>query len=178
MESVDEKGSGLNGRELMATYRYCDKCNKKFQVQHRGQRYCSNKCQNGIPYHRRKYKCKICGKFYRPTTRRTSYHCSNECASEHYKRYSRFAILERDNFTCFYCGRSSFEDSAELHLDHLVPFSKGGKGIAGNLVTACRKCNLEKYTTRLTNEDQYLEVIRKRNAARNISNDLRIEDMK
>ena len=55
----------------------------------------------------------------------------------------RFEILKRDNFTCQYCGKSQ-KDGATLHVDHIKPFSKGGRTIPENLVTACFECNIGK----------------------------------
>jgi HNH endonuclease len=55
----------------------------------------------------------------------------------------RFRVLQRDNFRCVYCGRSSRE-GVTLHLDHLVPVAAGGPTDEGNLVTACQDCNLGK----------------------------------
>ena len=51
----------------------------------------------------------------------------------------RMMILERDNFTCQYCGRSAPE--VVLEVDHIVPASKGGTNDKRNLITACRECN-------------------------------------
>jgi hypothetical protein len=55
----------------------------------------------------------------------------------------RFNILERDNFTCQYCGATP-QDGAKLFIDHIVPFSKGGKTHIGNLITSCFACNIGK----------------------------------
>lgn len=55
----------------------------------------------------------------------------------------RFGILERDGFTCKYCGRTP-ENGAKLVIDHIVPFSKGGKTTLENLVTSCFECNMGK----------------------------------
>ena len=55
----------------------------------------------------------------------------------------RFRVLSRDHFRCQYCGRSQAE-GAVLHLDHVVPFSKGGPTTEDNLITACMDCNLGK----------------------------------
>lgn len=52
----------------------------------------------------------------------------------------RFLILERDNFTCRYCGRS-VSQGVVLHVDHVQPKSQGGSDSADNLVTACYECN-------------------------------------
>jgi CRISPR/Cas system Type II protein with McrA/HNH and RuvC-like nuclease domain len=54
---------------------------------------------------------------------------------------TRENIYKRDNYECVYCGQS---DKRTLTLDHVIPKSKGGKDVWENLVTACKKCNLEK----------------------------------
>lgn len=51
----------------------------------------------------------------------------------------RFTILERDEFTCRYCGRKAPE--TELEVDHVHPRSKGGSDDVSNLATTCRNCN-------------------------------------
>ena len=62
----------------------------------------------------------------------------------------RFVVFERDNFTCQYCGITRAE-GARLMVDHIVPFSKGGKTIIDNLTTACFFCNLGKRDVILEN---------------------------
>jgi hypothetical protein len=54
----------------------------------------------------------------------------------------RFEVFKRDSFTCQYCGRKAPE--VTLHVDHVVPVSKGGQNDISNLVTACQDCNLGK----------------------------------
>lgn len=57
----------------------------------------------------------------------------------------RFKVLVRDNFKCCACGASPAKDpSVELHVDHIVPYSKGGETVIENLQTLCSKCNLGK----------------------------------
>lgn len=51
----------------------------------------------------------------------------------------RFEIFKRDNHRCRYCGAGVID--SVLHVDHVVPFSKGGSDDPSNLVTACRDCN-------------------------------------
>lgn len=54
----------------------------------------------------------------------------------------RLKVLQRDNFKCVYCGASPATDSnIQLHIDHIIPFSKGGKTEFGNLQTLCQNCN-------------------------------------
>lgn len=55
----------------------------------------------------------------------------------------RYEILERDNYRCVICGRSA-EDGVVLHVDHIIPVSKGGKTVAENLRTLCADCNIGK----------------------------------
>ncbi len=54
----------------------------------------------------------------------------------------RFAILEKYSHTCQYCGRKPPE--VTLHIDHIIPVSKGGQTIMENLLVSCRDCNLGK----------------------------------
>ena len=55
----------------------------------------------------------------------------------------RYDILKRDKFCCVICGRSE-KDGVKLHVDHIIPVSKGGKTVAENLRTLCDDCNLGK----------------------------------
>lgn len=54
----------------------------------------------------------------------------------------RFRVFERDGFICQYCGKKPPE--VILHLDHIVPKSKGGSEDEENMITACADCNLGK----------------------------------
>ena len=57
----------------------------------------------------------------------------------------RFEVLVRDQFTCRFCGASPAKDpSVTLHIDHIIPWSKGGETTLDNLQTLCSKCNLGK----------------------------------
>lgn len=60
----------------------------------------------------------------------------------------RFEVLKRDNFKCCTCGSSPAKDpSVELHIDHILPWSKGGETIKINLQTLCSICNIGKGNT-------------------------------
>jgi hypothetical protein len=51
--------------------------------------------------------------------------------------------LRRDRFRCSLCGASPASRlGCELHIDHVVPVSRGGKTVATNLRTLCLDCNL------------------------------------
>ena len=55
----------------------------------------------------------------------------------------RNKIKERDNYTCQICGKY-MPDEVGLHIDHIIPISKGGKTVEQNLQVLCDKCNLRK----------------------------------
>jgi 5-methylcytosine-specific restriction endonuclease McrA len=50
-------------------------------------------------------------------------------------RVSRSGVLQRDGWTCAYCG--GYGNT----LDHVIPESRGGRKTWDNLVTACGSCN-------------------------------------
>jgi HNH endonuclease/Homing endonuclease associated repeat len=57
----------------------------------------------------------------------------------------RWHVLQRDRFTCCACGASpALAPGIELHVDHIVPWSKGGETVLENLQTLCSLCNLGK----------------------------------
>ena len=57
----------------------------------------------------------------------------------------RFFVLKRDNFKCCACGASPAKDpSVDLHIDHIVAWTKGGETVLENLQTLCKDCNLGK----------------------------------
>jgi len=86
---------------------------------------------------------------------------------ENIRASSRWTILNRDGFRCYYCGRSS-KDGANLHIDHVIPLARGGMNDIGNLITACEQCNLGKSTDRCLNEAEVLTDIMNRNEASGI----------
>ena len=54
----------------------------------------------------------------------------------------RRMVIERDGLRCVYCGVDLLKN--EVHLDHVVPESRGGPTSLNNLQVTCGKCNLEK----------------------------------
>lgn len=51
----------------------------------------------------------------------------------------RWAVWERDNFTCKLCGSRK-----NLEIDHIHPESKGGETTIENCQTLCKRCNRSK----------------------------------
>jgi 5-methylcytosine-specific restriction endonuclease McrA len=57
----------------------------------------------------------------------------------------RLKVLDRDNYSCKYCGRSpALCAGIVLHVDHRIPYARGGKTELTNLQTLCGECNLGK----------------------------------
>lgn len=55
----------------------------------------------------------------------------------------RYDVLKRDHFRCQICGATQ-SDGVKLHVDHIIPVSKGGMTRMENLRTLCEDCNLGK----------------------------------
>lgn len=54
----------------------------------------------------------------------------------------RMEALVHYGHRCIYCGATSKD--AKLQVDHVIPVSRGGTNEMGNLVVACRACNIGK----------------------------------
>jgi len=162
--------------DLHCYYIKCEMCGSYFHAIIKSAKYCSDACK--LENHKsliadKSYcveTCHHCGKeFVKNNAKSNQIYCSNECANECAKQRSqtrwRFVIFERDDFTCFYCGKTSYRDGSELHVDHVVPGSKGGKDEASNLVTSCQLCNLSKGDSEIRNIEPILAEVKKRNLA-------------
>src|SRR5262245_5187744 len=63
------------------------------------------------------------------------------------RQEKRYAIYERDSYTCQHCGRDLSlwvgrnAATIRIELDHVVPVSKGGSNAHWNLLTSCSDCN-------------------------------------
>lgn len=78
----------------------------------------------------------------------------------HYKRWFNFwygtvpgyviVVFARSKFKCCECGMEADLSTGwagvrqQLHVDHIVPVSKGGSHLVSNMQTLCRRCNLSK----------------------------------
>ena len=54
----------------------------------------------------------------------------------------RLQVIERDGLVCGLCGGGVEED--DIHIDHIIPVSKGGKDMLDNLQVSHSTCNLRK----------------------------------
>ncbi len=125
------KDKTLKGYKLGLFKEKCEICGKEFSKNNSNHKICSDEC--------RKFKWESIKNF-------TFFEKFNE--NEANKSLSllklRFEVLKRDDFTCQYCGRNVKQDKIKLHVDHIIPKSKGGEDIISNLRTSCSACNLGK----------------------------------
>lgn len=71
--------------------------------------------------------------------------------------WTKWRVLERDNFTCGYCGKDSSQISkSAFTVDHIHPKIKGGQDTWENTICACYECNQRKGSKLLADIDMQL----------------------
>lgn len=55
----------------------------------------------------------------------------------------RAMVVQRDGMTCKLCGKA-IASRKELHIDHIIPVSRGGKNTLNNLQPSHAVCNMQK----------------------------------
>jgi 5-methylcytosine-specific restriction endonuclease McrA len=102
--------------------------------------------------------CPHCGTRIAQSRRKDAVYCSRACnsAAHHATRKARMKItvdgevvriprayiIERDNSRCHMCNRKC--SGTNLHIDHVIPLSRGGTHTLENLRVACATCNTSK----------------------------------
>ncbi len=74
---------------------------------------------------------------------------------EEFTEQQKQAIFTRDDFRCVECGKGK-EHGVEIHVDHLIPKSKGGRAIIDNGQTLCSEHNFLKKTMDATTSGKRL----------------------
>jgi 5-methylcytosine-specific restriction endonuclease McrA len=69
----------------------------------------------------------------------------------------RKAVIDRDGYFCVYCDDDLTD--GEIHLDHIIPESRGGPTSYENLQVTCRKCNTAKG---VLSESEFMHRLRQR----------------
>lgn len=94
-----------------------------------------------------KYQTEEISKRYQLLQKQLAYQNSEEMRKKRARSQMtpklRYSILKRDGFRCQICGRTQ-DDGVKLHVDHILPVSKGGETVPNNLRTLCEECNLGK----------------------------------
>lgn len=71
--------------------------------------------------------------------------------------FIRRQVIQRDGYHCVYCDEDLTK--SEIHLDHVIPESKGGPTTVDNLQVTCRKCNTAKG---VLTESEFEDKLRRR----------------
>lgn len=128
-ETCRRKGTCDKGRINKGT-RLCYQCHKEFDPAPGSihWKYCSDKCRN---------------KFTRRNQRRAREAREWGTASE---TFSDKSIFERDGYLCCVCGMPVRTDVRPCHyqaatIDHIIPLSRGGSNMRGNIQTVHFICN-------------------------------------
>lgn len=151
-----------NGQHRVLPDVTCADCGKVFRPKNAKSKYCSRRClwnNNTIPREplpvdengRTLHKCGHCG-----WTADVLHGKCRQCAyAKDRRRRARLAvgtvtadelreIVGKSCGCCHYCEapvKTQCNPSRPVGFDHVVPFSKGGKHSAGNMVVCCPRCN-------------------------------------
>ena len=135
----------------------CTICGKEFTRSHNSNKYCSTECKKKAwsianKRYQKTSKGRICHKRYCKTFKGKSTRIKaknkrralkRNCIHEDYSSWLK-EVKSLKNFTCHWCNEVFSID--KLHIDHVVPLSKGGIDTKDNVVCACSSCNNKKYT--------------------------------
>lgn len=153
-------------REAKACSEECRKEWQRRQAQEAARRFKEKRGLNWIP---KDLECRTCDIQFKQSSNNQVY-CSVECRDRFYSMdflvnnlhrlesgeikiqsavltflKMRVLVMDRDGFTCQYCGRNPRKDiEVLLHVDHKIPKKHGGSDDMSNLITACQECNLGK----------------------------------
>ena len=132
----------MRGKEIVGGHTYiCDTCEKEI---------------SGVSLYWEKSDFSICINCLRDIVDK-HLHINLDIAEDLYRQYEiskktkikvirktitealRNKVLKKYNYRCVFCGNKN-----NLQMDHIIPFSKGGKTEFRNLQPLCRECNLKK----------------------------------
>ena len=65
---------------------------------------------------------------------------ASTCGKKNIRPNLRWQVFRRDGHKCAYCGTTK----GKMHLDHIIPKSRGGLNTLENLTVACSACNWSK----------------------------------
>lgn len=134
------------------TPRACERCGAIFTPKQSTSALCSRLCSRRATYSRyRKERVAASAAWARANpelrravaaqykaTRRTWEQLNPDSVGVDSHEWRR--LVRRYRHLCAYCGGN--EDG--IHMDHVIPLSRGGRHAIGNVLPACQRCNLTK----------------------------------
>ena len=138
--------------------RACKLCGTSFTTKSAKKKHCSDSCRD-----RDRYRSNLDARERKKASSRQWFRANHdrmrakqrEYYYDHYEYFAarnflkrdRFlspelvkSILERDDYTCQYCGHRG----GKLTIDHKIPVSRDGSDTQDNLCVACHRCNCRK----------------------------------
>lgn len=125
----------------------CERCGKAYRAKRSDARFCGARCSQSNSYDsalasaraakwskdnpERRRVIRMRDKLNRRATQSASVGVSNADWLRTFKRYE---------------GRCAYCEAPAVHMEHVVPLSRGGKHQIGNVVPACAPCNLSKHS--------------------------------
>jgi hypothetical protein len=80
----------------------------------------------------------------RPPARPPTYTPKYPSRSRHISNEVRAQVRIKYHHRCAQCHRTEEETGTLHHIDHIIPFSRGGTNSINNLQLLCQDCNLKK----------------------------------
>lgn len=151
-ECGNRKRARLNYRQADLSDRPCQRCGTCFTPKQSTSVFCSRLCSRRVSYARYRPQRLAAAKAWakaNPELRRAiaAQHKASRRIWEQLNPGS-VGILSKDwrklvrhyHHRCAYCGGNE----GGLHMDHVIPLSRGGRHAIGNVLPACQGCNLSK----------------------------------
>lgn len=133
--------------------RECEWCGGEFRPTRSDARRCSEKCNRAITYARSREVAILKASEWNKANKHRRSAIMQNAKVKRGERQSTGRIAPKDwertlrrfDRKCAYCGATG-----DLHMDHVVPLSRGGTHTIGNVVPACPTCNLSKHNRFVT----------------------------
>lgn len=149
----------------LTTYQIGELFNRHHSTVSKVLRRCGISSGKGSTNSLKEKQCACCGRKFKPA-RTNQLYCSRRCKERaggdgsHVERAKKFgvpydrrvnlpALIKRDGLTCRICGKTCDVNDRRWGeygpdyptIDHIMPLSKGGAHVWGNVQVACAECN-------------------------------------
>ncbi|MFD7705700.1 HNH endonuclease [Streptomyces sp. NPDC059786] len=132
--------------------RPCQRCGTVFTPAQTKSVFCSRLCSQRVSYHRyRAQRVAAAVAWARANPElRAAIAAQHKAARRAWEKLNPGSVgidgrewrklVRRYRHRCAYCGGNE----GGIHMDHVIPLSRGGRHAIGNVLPACQKCNLSK----------------------------------
>ena len=151
-ECGNRKRARLNYRHADLSARPCQRCGATFKPKQSASVFCSRLCSRRATYARyRKQRVAAAVAWGRANPElRAAIAAQYKAARRAWEQLNPGSVgvasrewrrlVRRYRHSCAYCGGNQ----GGIHMDHVIPLSRGGRHAIGNVLPACQACNLSK----------------------------------